>query len=68
MPVYNSIAERILLLRARAARYKVWAEALYDRRIAAEVAGFADEIEAEAVKLERWQSSQRNHDGAALVA
>ena len=57
MPVQSAIAERIQLLRARVQRYKVLAEALYDARIAAEVANFADELEVELARLERWQQT-----------
>jgi len=53
MPVQSAIAERIDQLRARAQRYKGLAEILYDRRMAAEVAVFAKEIEAEVARLER---------------
>jgi hypothetical protein len=57
MPAPNSIADRIQLLQARIKRYKVLAAALYDQRIAAEVEGFADELEAELARLERCQRS-----------
>lgn len=53
----NSIAEHIQLLRSRVRRYQLLAEGLYDRRIADEVAGVADEIQAELARLERWQDS-----------
>jgi hypothetical protein len=57
MPALNSIADRIQLLRSRIKRYKVLAAALYDQRIAAEVEGFADELEAELARLERCERS-----------
>ena len=69
MSAMSSIADRIQLLRARIKRYKVLAAALYDERIAAEVEGFADELEAELAKLERCQSSYAmGNTGAAACA
>jgi hypothetical protein len=53
----NSIAERIQLLRSQVRRYQLLAEGLYDRRIADEVAGVADELQAELARLECWQDS-----------
>jgi hypothetical protein len=54
MPAMNSITDRIVLIRSRVERYRRLAEALYDRRIAAEVLHFADELEADLRRLERW--------------
>jgi hypothetical protein len=67
---HNSIAEHIQLLRSRVARYKSLAETLYDHRIAAEVAGFANELETELLNLERWQYSPviGNIGGTALAS
>ena len=67
MPVQNSIAENIQLLRSRVERYKLLAEALYDQRIAAEIAGFADELEAELARLERRQHSHRMGNAATTA-
>jgi hypothetical protein len=50
------------------ARYKLLAEALYDRQIAAEVAGFANELEAELQRLERWQNPHANRRAMAAFA
>jgi len=55
-----AISDRIELLRSRAQRYKQLAEVLYDRRTAAEVAGYADELEAEVNRLEK---RERSHSG-----
>jgi hypothetical protein len=55
MTAMNSITDRILLIRSRVERYRRLAEALYDRRIAAEVSRFADELEVDLHRLERWQ-------------
>jgi hypothetical protein len=69
MPASSSIADRIQLLRARINRYKVLAAALYDERIAAEVEGFADELEMELARLERCQNSYvAGNTGAAACA
>jgi hypothetical protein len=68
LPAHNSIAEHIQLLRSRVARYKLLAEALYDRQIAAEVAGFANELEAELQRLERWQNPHANRTAMAAFA
>ena len=59
MPVRNPIAERIRLLRSRAERYKLLAEVHHDRRTAAQVAGLADELQAEVTRLERRQSFEQ---------
>ena len=67
MPALNSIADRIQLLRARITRYKLLAAALYDQRIAAEVEGFADELEAELARLERCQRSHSMGNTAAAA-
>jgi hypothetical protein len=56
MPALNCITDRILLIRSRVERYRRLAEELYDRRIAAEVSRFADELEADLRRLERWQN------------
>jgi hypothetical protein len=53
MSAQQAIDELVRMLRARALRYKVLAERLYDRRTAAEVSAYADELEAEAERLER---------------
>ena len=53
------VAERMQLLRFRVERYKVLAEALNDPRTASEVSGYAAELEAEIVRLEKWE---RVHD------
>ncbi len=50
-----SVADRMELLRSRAHRYKELAEALHDRRSAAEVSGYAGELEAEIIRLEKWE-------------
>ncbi|HEY4264722.1 MAG TPA: hypothetical protein VGM72_05350 [Micropepsaceae bacterium] len=55
MPAMNSITDRIQSISARVERYRHLAEALYDRRIAAEVSRVADELEADLRRLERWQ-------------
>ena len=70
MPALNSIADRIQLLRARIKRYQVLAAALYDQRIAAQVEGFADELEAELARLEHCQRSNGmgNTTGAACAS
>jgi hypothetical protein len=52
MSAQQTIEELIGMLRARALRYKVLAEGLYDRQTAAEVSAYADELEAEAERLE----------------
>lgn len=57
-----SITDRIELLRSRAQRYKQLAEVLYDRRTAAEVSGYADELEAEVNRLEKWERFDRGQD------
>lgn len=67
MPALNSIADRIQLLRSRIKRYKVLAAALYDQRIAAEVEGFADELEAELARLERCERSYSMGSAAAAA-
>jgi hypothetical protein len=67
MPPLNSITDRIQLLRARIKRYKVLAAALYDHRIAAEVEGFADELEAELARLETCQRSYALGNNAAAA-
>jgi hypothetical protein len=60
-----SIADRIQLLRTRIKRYKVLAATLYDARIAAEVEGFADELEAE---LERLENCEKTYDSGKIGA
>jgi len=64
-----SISDRIELLHSRALRYKQLAEALYDRRTAAEVSIYADELEAEVSRLEKWVRSHcgLNSSRAALA-
>jgi hypothetical protein len=52
MSAQQAIDELVRMLRARALRYKVLAEGLYDRQTAAEVSAYADELEAEAERLE----------------
>jgi hypothetical protein len=47
----HTIDELVRMMRARASRYKILAEGLYDRRTAAEVSAYADELEAEAERL-----------------
>ncbi|HXJ01930.1 MAG TPA: hypothetical protein VNH44_11950 [Micropepsaceae bacterium] len=54
---HNSVTEHIQLLRSRVARYRILAETLYDQQIAAEIAGFAAELEDELVRLEHRQHS-----------
>jgi hypothetical protein len=56
MPAQHAIDELVGILRERAQRYQALAEGLYDLRTAAEVAACADELEAEAARLEtlRW--------------
>jgi hypothetical protein len=53
-----SIAERKELLRSRAQGYRVLADALKDRRTASEVSGYAQQLEAEIVRLEEWERVQ----------
>jgi hypothetical protein len=50
-----SVADRIELLRSRAQRYKGLGEVLQDRRRASEISGYADELEAEVIRLEKWE-------------
>ena len=56
MSAQHAIDELVWILRGRAQRYQALAEGLHDRRTAAEVAACADELEAEAMRLEtlRW--------------
>ena len=56
MSAQQTIDELVRMLRARALRYKILAEGLYDQQTAAEVSAYADELEAEAERLEdpRW--------------
>ena len=70
MFVPYTVPDRIELLRSRAQRYKQLAEALYDQRTAAEVSVYADELEAEIVRLEKWKSSHLGVEkgGAAFAA
>jgi len=69
MSASYSITDRIELLRSRAERYKQLAEVLYDQRTAAEVAGYADELEAEVNRLEKWERSRSGLDaGRAAFA
>jgi len=51
-------------------RYKQLAEVLYDRRTAAEVSVYADELEAEIIRLEKWESAHLGVEtgGAAFAA
>ena len=51
MSAQQTIDELIRTLRARALRYKILAEGLYDRQTAAEVTAYARELEAEAERL-----------------
>ena len=51
MSAQQTIDELVRMLRARALRYKILAEGLYDRQTAAEVSAYADELEAEAERL-----------------
>lgn len=59
MSAQQAIDELVRSLRVRAQRYKTLAEALYDRRTAAQVATYAADLEAEARRLEhrRWPSA-----------
>ena len=56
MSAQQTTDELVGMLRARALRYKMLAEGLYDRQTAAEVSAYADELEAEAERLAdpRW--------------
>ena len=56
MSAQQTIDELVRMLRARALRYKILAEGLYDRQTAAEVSAYANELEAEAERLAdpRW--------------
>jgi hypothetical protein len=56
MSAQQTIDELVRMLRARALRYKILAEGLYDRQTAAEVTAYARELEAEAERLAdpRW--------------
>ena len=51
MSAQHTIDELVRMMRARASRYKILAEGLYDQRTAAEVSAYADELEAEAKRL-----------------
>jgi hypothetical protein len=51
MSSQQTIDELVRMMRARALRYKILAEGLYDRQTAAEVSAYADELEAEAERL-----------------
>jgi hypothetical protein len=51
MSAKQTIDELVRMLRARALRYKILAEGLYDRQTAAEVTAYARELEAEAERL-----------------
>jgi hypothetical protein len=62
MSASYSVPDRIELLRSRALRYKQLAEALHDRRTAAEVAIYADELEAEVSRLEKWEHIRGGRD------
>jgi len=59
MSAQHSITELIQTLRSRAERYKLLADGLYDRRTAAEIAAYSDELEAEVLRLQRmaWPST-----------
>ncbi|HYK81285.1 MAG TPA: hypothetical protein VEU95_16745 [Micropepsaceae bacterium] len=59
MSAQQTIDELVRTMRARALRYKLLAEGLYDRQTAAEVSAYADELEAEAERLadSRWPSA-----------
>ena len=61
MSAQQAIDDLVRMLRARARRYKVLAEGLYDRQTAAEVSAYAAELEAEAERLEdrRWPPAAR---------
>ncbi len=61
MSAQQAIDELVRMLRARARRYKILAEGLYDRQTAAEVSAYAAELEAEAQRLEhrRWPLAVR---------
>lgn len=61
MPAQHPIDELVRILRGRAQRYQALAEGLYDRQTAAQVAACADELEAEAARLEtlRWPFAAR---------
>ena len=58
MSAQQTIDELVGMMRARALRYQILAEALYDRQTAAEVSAYAEELEAEAERLadSRWPS------------
>ena len=62
MSALHSIADRIELLRSRSQRYKQLAAVLTDRRAAAEVSVYADELEAEIIRLEGCEGSHRGLD------
>ena len=51
MSAQQTIDELVRTLHARALRYKILAEGLYDRHTAAEVSAYARELEAEAERL-----------------
>ena len=61
MSAQQTIDELVRMLRARALRYKILAEGLYDRQTAAEVSAYANELEAEAERLAdpRWPLAAR---------
>jgi len=62
MSAAYTIPDRIEVLRSRAQRYKQLAEVLYDRRTAAEVSVYADELQAEIHRLEKWENSNHGLD------
>jgi len=64
-----SVADRIQLLRGRAHSYRSVAELLQDRRTALEISSYADELEAEVIRLEKWEraNSGMGDDRAAFV-
>jgi hypothetical protein len=50
------------LLRSRAQRYKDLAKTLQDHRTAFEISGYADELEAEVIRLGKWERINAGQD------
>lgn len=57
MTVHVPMTEDIRVLRARVERYKQLADVLFDRRTAAEVAEYAEELEAMIAEMESRQQA-----------
>ena len=55
MAHYDHTIEVAAKLRAKAARYRDLAEAIFDPVLVAEIHAFASELELEAASLEQWR-------------